>query len=470
MSHSINIILISNPAFSTDWIQDHVDALRGPFPISLEVLASANLPFVPDLLIVDSSFGYEQARSLMSDILMNHPRIPILVSLTDGEIEQWDHLVRHGAQDFVLTDSDSSSSFRRTIVNALDRSAILHSTQEAETRLRTVIENISDGVLIIDSTGIIIFANPAAEFMLGRSLTELYGLKTPVETKSLKPEFVRIEHVLGEALTLLVTPSPITWEGQSGILLNMRDVTAEHKSRSLLEAAREKAQKAEDMKSAFLANMSHELRLPLASIIGFAQLIEEGTDNPDFTEFAEVIQESGNRLLHTINSVLEATRLDQHTIHPEVGPVLVRDIADEVLRSLSSLMVGSDVVLSADGPAHIQAQADSAFLSRILTNLIGNAIKFTSKGSILLKWKQTQDVVTVSVSDTGIGIDQAFLTDVFRPFTQESSGPGRTHEGTGLGLSITKGLVESMEGLIQVSSEKGKGSTFTFTLPAVQAQ
>ena len=73
MSHSINIILISNPAFSTDWIQDHVDALRGPFPISLEVLASANLPFVPDLLIVDSSFGEEQARSLMSDILMNPP-------------------------------------------------------------------------------------------------------------------------------------------------------------------------------------------------------------------------------------------------------------------------------------------------------------------------------------------------------------------------------------------------------------
>ncbi len=219
------------------------------------------------------------------------------------------------------------------------------------------------------------------------------------------------------------------------------------------------------MKSAFLANMSHELRMPLASIIGFAQLIEEGTDDEDFLEFAQTIQSSGNRLLSTINAVLEATRLDKHHIDPQLNGVAVDVLIEEVADSLAPLVTSPDVTIELMGTGSPRAMADEDFLVRILNNLIGNAIKFTSKGKISLEWDYSGDFVRISVKDTGIGISEEFIPRVFEEFAQESSGPGRTHEGSGLGLTIVKGLVDLMGGRIDVESEVGVGTHFSVYIP-----
>ncbi len=224
------------------------------------------------------------------------------------------------------------------------------------------------------------------------------------------------------------------------------------------------------MKSAFLANMSHELRMPLASIIGFAQLIEEGVENKDFKEFATLIQESGSRLLATINSVLEATRLDRHFIEPKLEEIRVDTLIISTVKLLQPLVGSSKVVLSCQGTDEPVAMADRSFLERILNNLIGNAAKFTDEGSIDVRWGVHDGRVRIDITDTGIGMDPEFLPQVFEEFSQESTGHGRSFEGSGLGLAIVKGLVDLMKGRIEIESTKGKGTRFSVYIPRADRQ
>ena len=219
------------------------------------------------------------------------------------------------------------------------------------------------------------------------------------------------------------------------------------------------------MKSNFLANMSHELRMPLASIIGFAQLIGEGTENPDFQEFAEAIEDSGNRLLTTINAVLEATRLEKQHIDPFIQPVRLDAGVEEVVANLQPLVGTDRVTLAFQGSGSPVVHADEDFVVRILNNLIGNAAKITDEGSITVSWQEDGEFVRVDVADTGRGISPDFLPFLFDEFSQESIGASRSHEGTGLGLTIVKGLVDLLDGRIEVESTVGEGSVFRVYIP-----
>jgi signal transduction histidine kinase len=176
---------------------------------------------------------------------------------------------------------------------------------------------------------------------------------------------------------------------------------------------------------------------------------------------------SGQRLLDTINAVLEATRLDQHTLLPAFTTVNLAPAIESVVKRMQPLVKGGDVILSATTGPQLKVKADAAFLERILNNLIGNATKFTQKGTITVSWEEEGENAVVHIADTGIGIASSFLRTAFDEFTQESSGPTRSHDGSGLGLSIVKKLLEMMDGSISVSSIKDKGSTFTFRLPLV---
>jgi len=417
------------------------------------------------VVVLDSSITLNHAGTLLS---MHHFQAlsrPFLVGALATQASEWDHLIRQGAQDFLFKDRDGGPELRRTISRAIDRARILEATQEAETRLRSIIENIDDGVLILDEDSVVMFANPAVEDQLGLSLHELYGIEVPFEVPARANEYVKVEPRGRKNMTLHVHTYEVRWEGREAQLMTLRDVTAEHEIAQQLRFARRAAEEASAMKSAFLANMSHELRMPLASIIGFAQLIEEGTDDEDFIEFAETIQSSGNRLLSTINAVLEATRLDKHHIDPNMSGVAVDALIEEVAQSLKPLISSPDVSIQIDGSGSPLAMADEDFLIRIMNNLIGNAIKFTSKGTISLGWELEGDFVRIDVQDTGIGISQEFLPHVFEEFAQESTGPGRTHEGSGLGLTIVKGLLDLMGGKIDVKSELDVGTHFCVYIP-----
>lgn len=418
-----------------------------------------------DAIILDASIGIDSAMSLTMEVIQGHEPLPVLLTIESAHIAQWERLLRTGAQDLIIKDSDSSAEIMRRVYRAMSQNGALSAIQEAEVRLRTIIENIDDGVLILDTLNTIMFANPAAEELIDRSLDEIFGLTVPFTVPDRDEDTVSIMHASGEERTLHVKVYPVIWEGLNAHLITMHDVTVEQEIRNQLRLARKSAEEAASMKSTFLANMSHELRMPLASIIGFAQLISEGTEDPDFQEFAEAIEFSGNRLLITINAVLEATRLEKHHIDPLLQSVKVDAVVEEVVASLQPLIQTDTVTLSCHGEGSPSAKADEDFLVRILNNLIGNAAKFTRDGSITVTWKEDSGFVHLDVIDTGKGISPEFLPVPFHEFTQESTGAGRTHEGTGLGLTIVKGLVDLLDGRIEVESTLGEGSRFSVYIP-----
>jgi signal transduction histidine kinase/ActR/RegA family two-component response regulator len=242
-----------------------------------------------------------------------------------------------------------------------------------------------------------------------------------------------------------------------------------------LQEARQRAEAAAAAKTAFLANMSHELRTPLTSIIGFSRFLREQQGLPGEAQgHARRIFEASEALLVLINDVLDFSKLEAGHVEIEPAPFSMAQLAEEV-RGLLSLQAAAkgvtlDVELDETLPAFVLG--DLARLRQVLVNLIGNAVKFTADGKVVLRarYDRDQEILSVSVVDTGSGISAEALPRLFERFSQADISINRTHGGTGLGLAICKAVIEVMGGSIGVESEFGRGSTFRFEIPAPLAQ
>ncbi len=257
--------------------------------------------------------------------------------------------------------------------------------------------------------------------------------------------------------------------GESGRLQGvLQDVTEQVEREAALEAARDCAEDAARAKAAFLANMSHEIRTPLTAIIGFAQMLGEEVGE-EHADLVRPIQAGGERLLGTLNSVLDLARMEAGETDLVLVPADLAREAREVAALLRPQAEARGLRLDVDGPHELAVLADPDALARALTNLVSNAVKFTESGGITVALRATGDRVEVAVHDTGHGMNEAFLTRLFEPFRQASTGWARSHEGTGLGLTITRQLVHAMHGTISVESEVGVGTRFVVSLPAAAA-
>ena len=245
------------------------------------------------------------------------------------------------------------------------------------------------------------------------------------------------------------------------------DITVRRHMEEELIAEREKALQAARFMNEFLANMSHEIRTPLAGVIGFAEVLEEELPS-EHREIAQLIARGGNRLLHTLNSVLDFAKLKAHNHKLMQTPINLVDRVQKHCRLLSGLAKQKNLSLkfkSNQNQEALYALLDPTSLDRILDNLIGNAIKYTKSGDIEVIVEPQDEQLAIHVKDTGIGINENFLPQIFEPFRQEYMGDDRPYEGVGLGLTITKRLVDLMNGQIQIESIQGKGSCFTLLFP-----
>ena len=364
--------------------------------------------------------------------------------------------------------------------------------REAQEELRVLgmaVEQSAEGVLVIDTNGIVCFVNPAWARMHGFVVSEVTGKHFrifhtadqmrrevfPVINRFETMRLYRAEmgHKRKDGTTFPSSTAFATLKDDNdrifGAVAICRDITEQKLYEAELLEAKERAEDMSRMKSAILTNMSHEIRTPLTGIIGFAAVLEEEVPDPQ-QEFAHLIRVSGNRLMQTLNSVLDLARLEAGEMTMIPREVNLRHEVQEVTSVFMALARQKGISLSTNfTEQEIQAKLDPDVLNMILNNLIGNSVKFTDEGEINVNVTVESKEFSISVSDTGIGIDMHFLPHLFDEFKQESIGLTRSHEGSGLGLCITKRLVELMNGRIAVESKKGAGSTFTVTFPRFAA-
>ncbi len=233
--------------------------------------------------------------------------------------------------------------------------------------------------------------------------------------------------------------------------------------------AAQRLEEAEAFKGRFLANMSHELREPLNTIIGFSRLMIKGIDGPLTPQQIQDMQriyDDGQRLLFLINDILAISQIQAGMMELKLQPVQLQDLVAAVMPTVSALVRGKDIELVQELPEDLPVlQVDPTRLRQVLVHLFSNAAKFTERGRIALKAWYDEDQVYVSVSDTGIGIPSEDFEWLFSRFEKGQEKDGRWQAGAGLGLALSKEFVEMHGGQIWVTSEVGKGSTFTFSLP-----
>ena len=251
----------------------------------------------------------------------------------------------------------------------------------------------------------------------------------------------------------------------------VQDITDDLESKLELVAAKEKAEESEKLKSAFLMNMSHEIRTPMNGILGFLGLLKEpDLDEANKTEYINIVNKSGERLLDTINNIIEISRIVAGESNVKIDQVNVTEIMEYHYKFFKSQAVVKQLMFSVSqqitGPAAI-IKTDKYKLDNILTNLINNAVKFTASGSIEFGNYIVGDSLVFFVKDTGMGIPSKMHKTIFDRFIQADMELTRDFEGSGLGLSIVKAYVEELGGKIEVQSSPGKGSTFSFSIPYI---
>ncbi len=268
--------------------------------------------------------------------------------------------------------------------------------------------------------------------------------------------------------TLINIEAAETFFNQSALVL--RRLIEERRAKE----AKDEAERANQAKNIFLANMSHEVRTPLNGIVGAVQLLEDTKLDEEQTELVRLLTRSARSMIALVNDILDLSRIQAGVVKINLHPVSLRDILSHVESLMRPRAEEKNLAFSIHHSRSIPqlVEGDALRIEQVLTNLIGNAVKFTEKGSVTMnmqvKVTKTQDEiahVTFEITDTGIGFDEKVKKHLFEPFYQADMSSRKTHQGAGLGLAIVARLANMMGGTISVESEQKKGSTFTFSIP-----
>ncbi|MBI4370166.1 MAG: MASE1 domain-containing protein [Elusimicrobia bacterium] len=361
---------------------------------------------------------------------------------------------------------------------------------ESEMRYRRLVELCPDAI-IVHGEGKILYANDAAvkivgaahvADILGRAISELVHpdsqdlivrhaknlMEKPQATDFEKLKWRRLN---GEVIFAEAASIPIVYKGLPAAQSVIRDITSRVRFQEELERAKETAEEASRAKSQFLATMSHELRTPLNSIIGFTNLLlkdHQISADESTALYLEKITANSKHLLNLINNILDLAKIESGKTDLDFSLVSLTSLINEVISGFETMSRDKGISLMMDVPPQAKPiKTDYGKLKQILINLVANALKFTSQGSVrvaVMTDPQTQTPARIDVIDTGIGIDPEKYAVIFEPFRQADSSHAREYGGTGLGLSICRSLCHALGYGIAVEGCPGKGSRFSIIL------
>jgi signal transduction histidine kinase len=377
---------------------------------------------------------------------------------------------------FALADGRKALLFEATPVDA----------EEGERRAVEALRHTSSLITLFDPSGRPLFANPAAFAAYGSDTTQFTERFAEAGAGAKAWEKVTGGEILGDLVAVRTrrgdrwhhldarqVVDPVT--GETGVLLSERDVSAQIEAEQALHAAHERVEVAE-AKQRFLANMSHELRTPLNTVLGFSRLLEGGELNVEQAGHARRITEAGEGLLGVINDVILLSELDTGEWVSTPAAIDPRALVGEALTEVESAAAakGLALELTCDGGL-ASLEGDAELLSVTVRHLVDNAVKFTAAGrvsvSVSIGVSADDAALSIRVSDTGPGIDEATQARLFRSLTQGDDGLRKRIGGGGLGLAVVKAAIAHMGGEIEIDSAPGRGSTFTLrvVLPRASA-
>lgn len=410
-----------------------------------------------------------------------------LLNLYSNDIESFSD---HDQRSLIEEIANDVSFALETIQSESRRKRAEERLSESEAYFRNLIENSTDVITVLDPAGIIQYESPSVKRLLGYDPEELIGKNVSafidkddhqMVIDSLRDAFrnpgsiienieVRFRHRDGSWRILLATGKAVIDESLGLIgVVNSRDVTENKIAELELIKAKERAEQGERLKDAFISNMSHEIRTPLNIIMGYTGLVEEAYEkNASDREkgFFESIRRGSTRLMRSVEHILNISSIQAGTFQllyesMDLSTLLENLVTDFLHRSSTK---GIRLVSTSE-IEHALIFADHYSVEQALLNLLDNAIKFTQAGEVRVRLFHDSGDICLMIRDTGIGISEEYIKNLFDPFSQEKIGYSRPYEGLGLGLALTKRYIELNSGSITVKSEVQKGTEFTIRFP-----
>jgi len=435
----------------------------------------------------------------------------VFTSLMAGEIETTEYYENHlltqkGPEKIIAWHNTVLSDEKGSIIGTLasgeditDRKKTEKALQKSEETFRAISATANDGIIMMDTEGKVTYWNRAAEKIFGYTGEEILGKElhttlTPERfLEAHKKGFARFKTTgqgaaIGETLELAAvkkdgTEIPVDLslasvkiDGEWNAVGLIRDITNRKLAEKALQKSKREAEDANLAKTEFLASMSHEIRTPMNAIIGMADLLQETRLDTEQKQYVQTFQSAGENLLNIINDILDISKVEAGQIQLETTDFNLNEMIENIceVMAIRAHEKGLELTYNIMPNVPTDLLGDPVRLRQILINLMGNAIKFTGKGEVDVQVERQGSGIrdqgsedgevglVFSVTDTGIGIPPDKINTIFEVFTQADSSTTRKYGGTGLGLSISKKLVELMDGNLQVESEPGHGSTFSF--------
>jgi PAS domain S-box-containing protein len=447
-----------------------------------------------DIVLLDMGLPDGHGLDTVRRSLAAAPGVPVIVLTGLDDETLATQAMREGAQDYLIKGQIENRALPRALRHAIERHELDQRLRDQQFYTRSLIESNIDALMTIDARGIITDVNKQMEALTGCARDELIGQAFKHQFTDPDRAEAGITRVLGETkltdyeLTVRAqngTETVVSYNATTfydrekrlqGVFAAARDITerkrfecALQEKNIELEKAKALAEDANRAKSDFLSSMSHEIRTPMNAILGMAEMLWESHLDTDQRQYVEVFRRAGSHLLLLINEILDLAKIEAGHLEMELVRFDLEEVVEHVVELTAVKARAKGLVmlshLSPDVPTSLMG--DPTRLSQILVNLLGNAVKFTNSGEVVLTIRNDESReagrIDFAIRDTGIGVPSDKLENIFRDFTQADTSTTRKYGGTGLGLGISRRLVEAMGGQLTATSAVGKGSTFRFS-------